>query len=151
MDIPHVDVTSSVSFVFNYADPFPGDLDVLVMESSRTKIISAMEQKFSEGLAGKKGKDKVPLEQKLDFSGITDTFCASLPNDILADCVAFRSYVDPMCRKKGYVLDCWEKDLFPGGNVQSFQQYKPADSTRPCRLVIQNKVYQYNFGRNICI
>jgi hypothetical protein len=138
---------SCVRFVFNYSPGvYPEDLCGDYLESSRLKIISVLEQKFIDGLAGKKGKDKSPVESKLDEASITDTFCSTLPGDILLESIAFRSFLDSNCRKKGYMLDCWERDIFVGNSLIAFQNCTKGEFFVPCRLIIRKHVSCSSFS-----
>lgn len=45
----------------------------------------------------------------VDFTGpaLTEELCASIPDDILRECVLLRLNKDPVCVRKGFVLDLW--------------------------------------------
>jgi hypothetical protein len=77
------------------------------------QLKSIMEQKYLEGLTtAKKGKDKSPIEGKLEVGGIDAAFCSGLPSQTILQCIALQIVLDPTCLKKGYVVDAWEKDVF---------------------------------------
>ncbi len=145
MKIPVVDLVGSVVFVFTHDSPlYPDDLNSDHLEAVKQRIIASLEQKFAESLAGKKGKDKAAVDPKLDVSAITESFCSTIPVEILSEAIAFRSQVDTECRKKGYVIDCWEKDVFPSGDISTYQNFNKDRNSIPCQITFQLQVEYFS-------
>ncbi len=140
-----VDLVGSVAFVFTHESKlYPDDLNSDHLEAVKQRIIASLEQKFAESLAGKKGKDKAAVDPKLDVSAITESFCSTIPVEILSEAIAFRSQVDTECRKKGYVIDCWEKDVFPSGDISTYQNFNKDRNSIPCQIAFQLQVEYFS-------
>lgn len=110
-----MNVTDSVLFAFSFEGNRISVTDIHLPEDVRLilqTIKSTLQEKFVESLGTKKTKDKsAASDAKLEPELINDSFCSTLPYDLILQCISFRVAFDQQCVRKGYVLDLWATDL----------------------------------------
>lgn len=123
LSLQMISIQSAVLFAFEYAETVESaNVDSSInhddLKDSLQAFTSAIEAKIAEqSAAGKKGgKDKnapsVPAEVKIDVSQLNDALCYSLPDDAIKTALSVQIAFDRKCKRKGFVLDIWERDLY---------------------------------------
>jgi hypothetical protein len=105
----HVTTVGAISHVlkFNFEE---GDTALLL----RAEIMSVVESKASEGKKPPPKKGEVEATVATDPAAVevTEALCASIPIDIIRQCVTALVRTSPVCLRKGFVLDLWEGGVF---------------------------------------
>lgn len=92
-----------------------------MLQEAKGAVVSALRAKMNEGAKkGAKGApapaDDVPVDESL----VTESFCRTLPPLVSRQCVAFQLKLDPLCSRKGFVLDAWDDCIVSG--AESLQE-----------------------------
>ena len=153
MGLQYIDIFSTVRFVFSELSINAKNDPLLKLRTELTHILEAkiQEQQQTQKGGTKKGKNDSDISaSSTDFTGqsLTEDMCSYIPDQLLRECVFLRLKYDPICIRKGYVIDLWKK-LFNnasellqliGGLVQDEQMENKVtnqiilNQTEPCDL-----------------